>query len=175
MSDDAKRAIFAARAETLARELQTARSGEDDLEVVEFLLAHEKYAVESVLVREVYPLKDLTFVPCTPSFVLGIVNVRGQILTVIDIKRFFELPEKGFSDLNKVIIVRAGRMELGILADTILGVRLLPLKELQSSLPTLTGIRAEYLRGVTGERTIVLDVARILADEKIIVHEEVAA
>ena len=167
--------ILEARAKALAIEPLAGHAGEEEIEVVEFLLAHEKYAVESVLVREVYPLKDLTFVPCTPPFVLGIVNVRGQILTVVDIKRFFELPAKGFSDLNKVIIVRAARMELGILADAILGVRRLPLKELQLSLPTLTGIRAEYLRGVTAERTIVLDVARILADEKIIVHEEVEA
>ena len=165
--------IFKARAKALAREPEAARATEDYLEVVEFLLAHEKFAVESAHVREVYPLKDLTTVPCTPPFILGIINVRGQIVTVIDIKRFFDLPEKGLTDLNKVIIVRTPRMELGILADTIIGVHLLSLKEIQPSLPTLTGIRAEYLRGVTSDRVVVLDVGRILADEKIIVHEEV--
>jgi purine-binding chemotaxis protein CheW len=63
------------------------------IEVVEFLLAHEKYGIESKCVREVYPLKELTPVPCTPSFVRSIINVRGKILSVIDIKKFFELPE----------------------------------------------------------------------------------
>jgi len=70
----------------------------------------------------------------------------GQILSVIDIKKFFGLPEKGLTDLNKVIVVRTQQMELGILADAVLGVRAIGLSDLQNSLPTLTGIRAEYLR-----------------------------
>lgn len=49
----------------------------------------------SEYVREIYPLKEFTPIPCTPPFVLGIINVRGQILSVIDIKKFFDLPEKG--------------------------------------------------------------------------------
>jgi len=174
-TQDSKQAILKARAKALAREPEREAATEEYLEVVEFLLAHERYAVESVHIREVYPLKDLTPVPCTPPFILGIVNVRGQILTVIDIKRFFDLPEKGLSDLNKVIIVHVGEIKLGILADAILSVRFLPLAEIQAPPPTLTGIRAEYLRGVTGERTVILDVSRILADEKIVVREEVAS
>src|SRR5439155_25417175 len=124
-------------------------------------------------VREVYPLKELTPLPCTPPFVLGIINVRGKILSVIDIKKFFDLPEKGLTDLNKVIIVHADEMELGILADALLGVRAIPLEELQPSLPTLTGIRAEYLKGVTKDRLVILDTEKILSDKGIIVHEEV--
>jgi purine-binding chemotaxis protein CheW len=115
----------------------------------------------------------MTPLPCTPSFVFGIVNIRGQILTVIDVKKFFELPDKGLTELNKVIVVRTPRLELGILADEIIGVRLIAPDELQSSLPTLTGVRAQYLRGVTSDRTVVLDVVRLLADEKLIVREEV--
>ena len=99
--------------------------------------------------------------------------MRGQILTVIDIKKFFELPDKGISDLNKVLILRLGNLELGILADVMLGVRSLPLDDLQASLPTLIGIRAEYLRGVTPDRLVVLDAERILAAQKIVVNEEV--
>ena len=140
---------------------------------MEFLLAYEKYGIESSYVREVYPMKELTPLPCTPPFILGIINVRGQIISVIDIKKFFDLPDKGLTDLNKVIIVTDGKMEFGILADVIPGVRSVALSELQPSLPTLTGVRAEYLKGVTEERFIILDVEKILSDEKIIVHEEV--
>jgi len=64
-------------------------------------------------------------------------------------------------------------MEFGILADTILGVRNMPLGDLQPSLPTLTGIREEYLRGVTRERVVVLDARKLLSDEKIIVNEQI--
>ena len=118
-------------------------------------------------------MKELTPLPGTPPFVLGLINVRGQILSVIDIKKFFQLPEKGLTDLNKVIIVHTDKMELGILADAILGVRSIPLQEIQTSLPTLTGIRADFLRGVTKEPLVVLDGEKILSDRKIIVHEEV--
>jgi purine-binding chemotaxis protein CheW len=143
------------------------------LELLEFGLAEERYALEYRWVEEVCPLKDLTPLPRTPPFVRGIVNVRGRILPVFDLKRFFELPEKGLTDLHRIILVRDADLELGILADAIIGMRSVPADSLQSSLPTLTGIRGDYLKGVTAERLVVLDLARILADPKIIVHDEV--
>jgi purine-binding chemotaxis protein CheW len=117
-------------------------------------------------------LKELVPLPGTPPFVLGVTSVRGQILSVIDLKKFFELPDKGLTDLNKVIVVRADVMEFGILADAILGTRSIPLAEIQPSLATLTGIRSDYLRGVTKDRLVVLDAARIVSDQRIIVREE---
>ena len=136
-------------------------------------MAYERYGIESTYVSEVYPLKDLTPLPCTPAFVLGIINVRGQIISVLDLKKFFDLPEKGLTDLNKVIILRNEEMEFGILADVILGVVNVPLSYLQPTLPTLTGIREEYLKGITGERLVILDAGKLLSSRKIVVHEEV--
>ena len=104
---------------------------------------------------------------------LGIVNVRGEILSVIDIKKFFDLPEKGLTDLNKVIVLQSGNMLFGILADTIAGVRRIPLTDIQPSLPTLTGVREEYLKGVTPERLVILDAEKLLTDEGIVVQEQV--
>ena len=173
-----KKMILKDRARALAREPE-AETDVAYLRTVEFLLADERYAIESAYVHQVYPLKGLTSLPCTPAFVLGITNVRGEILSVIDIKRFFDLPDRGLSDLNKVIIVQMDEMRLGILADAILGTRAIPLPAIQPSLPTFTGIRAEYLQGVVAalpgmdERLIILDVERILSDERIIVHEQV--
>jgi purine-binding chemotaxis protein CheW len=71
--------------------------------------------------------------------------------------------------------VRHGKIELGILADLITGMRRVPLEAMQASLPTLTGIRAEYLKGVTADRLAVLDVSHILADHRQVVQEEVEA
>jgi len=173
-----KKRILKDRARDLAREPAT-ETDVTYLRTIEFLLADERYAIESAYVRQVYPLKGLTPLPCTPAFVMGITNVRGEILSVIDIKQFFDLPEQGLSDLNKVIIVQMDEMRVGILADAILGTRAIPLPEIQPSLPTFTGTRAEYLKGVVAslpgmdERLIVLDVERILSDERIIVHEQV--
>jgi len=167
------RRILKARAQALAREPKATEAATSQLEVVEFLLAYERYAVESRYVREVYPLDNLTPLPCAPAFVLGIVSVCGEIISVIDIKKFFELPEQGLTNLNRVIVLQSQGMVFGVLADAILGVRHLSLAELQPSLPTLIGIREKYLRGVTPERIVVLDAEKLLLDERIIVQEQV--
>jgi purine-binding chemotaxis protein CheW len=172
-SPEERKKILKARARALALEPHKEATREERKEILEFLLANETYGIESCYVREVYPLRELTPVPCTPPFVLGIINVRGRILPVIDIKKFFDLPQKGLTDLNKVIILQRNGMEIGILSDAILGNRSISLKEMQSSLPTLTDIRAEYLMGVTGERMVILDAAKILSDKRMIVHEQV--
>jgi purine-binding chemotaxis protein CheW len=169
---DERRKILRERAKLLGREFEDRGPAADSLEVVEFVLASERYGVESAFVREIYPLKDYTPLPCTPPFVLGVINVRGQILSVIDIKRFFDLPDKGLTDLNKVVILETRRMELGVLADAVLGVRSVTLGDLQPSLPTLTGIRVQYLRGVTSDSMVVLDAEALLSDSSIIVDED---
>ena len=143
------------------------------LELLEFRLASERYALETRHVQNVHPLRELTPLPCTPPFVLGIVNVRGRILPVLDLKKFFELPEQGLTDLHRIILVQGNDLDLGLLADVIVGVRSVAADSLQPSLPTLTGIRADYLKGIGEEGLVVLDLDRILADQKIIVHEEV--
>lgn len=169
-AEDTRR-ILKERALTLAREAVPAEAADTSIEVIEFLLAHERYAVASEYVREVYPLEDITPLPCTPAFMLGIVNVRGEILSVIDIKKFFDLPEKGLTDLNKVIVLESADMVFGIVADAISGVRRIPRADIQPSLPTLTGIREDYLLGVTAERVVILDAEKLLNDEKLIVNE----
>lgn len=164
--------ILAERAKVLARTVGEAQDA-DTLEIVEFMLAHERYGVETSFVREIHPLTNLTLLPCTPTFVLGIVNLRGEIVSVMDIKKFFDLPEKGLTDLNKIIVLQSELMRFGVLADVIHGVRRISVADIQPSLPTLTGIREQYLKGVTSERTIVLDAERLLADGGIVVQEQV--
>lgn len=171
--NDTEQQILKARAIALAREPEVRDAEGERIEIVEFLLADERYAIESTYIGEVYPLKDLTVLPCTPAFVLGIINLRGRILSVIDLHTFFDLPNRGLSDLNKVIVLHDGSMEFGLLADAIITARWIPRSALLPSLPTLTEIRAEYLLGVTAERLVVLDGGKILGDRRIVVHEEV--
>jgi purine-binding chemotaxis protein CheW len=163
--------VLEARARLSAREPVQRKAAAERLDVIEFLLAQERYGIATCYVREVLPLLELTPLPGVPSFVLGIANVRGQIVSVMDIKRFFDLPEKGMSNQNQLIVVRSGAMELGILADEVLGVTSIAREELQPPLPTMTGIRAEYLRGLTAEGLAVLEIERILADRGIIVEK----
>lgn len=171
-SSEEKRTVLRSRAKRLAQELEKRGADTDCLDVLEFLLAHETYAIETGFVREVYPMMELTPLPCTPAFVFGLINIRGQILTVMDMKKFFDLPERGITNLNRVIVVRKDAMELGILADEIIGIRSIPASELQPPLSIMTGIYADYLKGITGERIIVLDMERLLTDRRLIVHEE---
>jgi len=144
LSADEKRSIPEARAQALAKEPKGDIIEREHLEIIQFRLASETYGIETKFVREVYPLKDFTPLPCTPGFVLGVVNVRGQILSVVDLKTFFNIPEKGLGEMNKAIAIRNERIEFGILADIILGVQLIALDEIQISIPTVTGVGAEY-------------------------------
>ncbi len=166
-----KKKILRARAKLLAMGTE-GKEPEESIEVLEFLLSYERYGLETFHIREVSVLKDITPLPGTPPFVSGIINVRGKVLSVIDLKKFFELPEKGLGDLNKVIILSSPSMEFGILADTVLSIRKIPLNDLQPFLPTLTGIRRDYLKGITGDRLVVLDAGKLLSDKGLQVHEE---
>lgn len=165
------RAILRSRARALARKSATAEAPDEILQLIEFVLAGERYGVEPHFVREVYPLRDFTPLPGVPSFVLGIVNVRGEILSVVNLKKFFDLPEVGLGQLNKLIILHSERMEFGVLADEILGTRAIARSALQPAPPTISGIGGAYLRGVSGDGLIVLDGEKILSDEKMIVHQ----
>lgn len=167
------RRILAERAAALARPSAAAPDQDERIEVVEFVLARERYALAAGRVRELHPLENLTPLPCTPAYVLGIVNLRGEILSVIDLKKFFDLPDAGLTDLDKLIVLQSESMRLGILADAVAGVRSLPRARIQPPLPTLTGIREVYLLGVTPDRVAVLDADRLLADPALIVHEQV--
>ncbi len=140
---------------------------------LEFLLSEERYAIDSTYVSEVVPLKELTPLPCTPAFVIGIINVRGKILSVINLKEFFDLTIKGISNLNRVIVVKHRDIELGILADEISGNTIINIDKLQTKVSTISEANKKFIIGVTDERLIVLDVRELLLSDRIIIDEEV--
>jgi len=161
------------RALALARAPQADASTDATLELLEFKLASERYAIETRHVVEVHPLRDLTPLPGTPPFIRGIVNLRGRILPVLDLKKFFDLPEQGVTDLHRIIVVRGNDLEFGLLADVVASVRSVGVDTLVPALPTLSQIGAEYLMGVSDQRLVVLDLDRVFADPRIVVHDEV--
>ncbi len=171
------RAILRHRAELLARELPRDAEAGALLGVVEFALGRERYAFLAEHVCEVLRMENFSPLPCAPRWVAGVMNVRGQILTVLDIGAWLELPRSGLAEVNNIILLRSAShgARVGVLADAILGVRTLRADALQTSLPTLSGLRAGILRGVTADRLVVLDAAKLLADEALLVREEAAA
>jgi purine-binding chemotaxis protein CheW len=164
--------ILEARARAAAKPAATPDDVER-LEVLTFSLAGETYGVETRHVRDVCQLKDLTAIPCTPPFVAGVMNLRGQVLAILDLRKFFELPARGLTELNRVLVLKGGDNEFGLLADSIAGLCFVTVSDLQEGLPTLTGIRERFLRGVTGQMLAVLDGARLLSDSALKVNEQV--
>lgn len=172
--DDALQArdrVLRARAQALAGVRGDAPMDRVDLLVFE--LAQERYALALDHVREVCPLAALVPVPCTPRFVLGIINLRGEICPVIDLRRLFNLPERGLSNATRAVVLRHGEREFGLLADVVVGVLALARNSIHAAPPTLTGIQAEFLQGVAEDGLIVLDAPRILAHPSMVVREHV--
>ncbi|HEY5996068.1 MAG TPA: chemotaxis protein CheW [Candidatus Deferrimicrobiaceae bacterium] len=167
--------IFERRAAMLAKPPPAPGATQGLLEIVEFRVGAERYAIETTWVREVYHARAITIVPGTPEFVLGIINVQGRIISVIDIRSFFGLRGREASEEIRVLILRSDEMEFAVLADEIVGVSRIAPGELQATLPTLQGSRIEYLKGITNDRMTVLDAGKMLADPGLVVDEEVQA
>lgn len=166
--------ILRRRARALAARADTA-SAHPRVEALRFQLGAERYAIECRHALEVHALRNLAPVPCCPPHVVGVVSARGRMLPVIDLRKFFELPQAGLADLHRVIHIRAEGVEWGLLADLALDTFELDPATLQPPPATLAGARAEYVLGVTAEPLIVLDVARIARDPRLTVDEQVGA
>ena len=165
-------AVLRERARELAKPKEVEDPGMRLVELVEFRLGQEHYAFPSSEVREVFPLTEITTLPSLPPFVLGVANVRGRILSVIDIRRLLDFGDTGLTNLNRAIILYGNGMELAVLADQIVGVYASDADKWQRSLPTLSGRREEYLKGVTKEQVVVLDAAKLLASRDLLVGAE---
>ncbi len=171
MSPEKMQAILEERARALAR---VAKVGEGEgMQLVVFSLANETYGIPTDYVREVQPLQHVSPVPCTPNFVVGMINIRGSIYSVIDIRGFFGVPKQEITDLTKVILVNAVGLEVGILADDVSGEMSVPLAEIKPPLAAQATAKEEYVQGVTKDMLIILNLEALMRDERVIVHEEV--
>ncbi len=171
---DEKTMILRQRAKEMAkRPAKDSDIAEESIELVEFTLAGERYALEAKHIREVYPLRGLTPVPCTPSFIVGIINVRGQLMAVTDLREFFELPTGELTPESMAIILESSTMDLAILAGSVVGDMRIPVSRIHPNLPTLKGVQARFMKGVTKDGLAVLDAEDLLSDNSLVVREEV--
>lgn len=167
-----KEEILRVRANAMAREAAKAAAAGEYVEVVEFLLAGERYGIESAFIREVQSLREVAPLAGTPPFIMGITNIRGEVLAVVDLRTIFGLPAAGLTDASRVLVLNDERMRFGLVADAVLATRKIPAESIQPSLPTLTGVREKYLRGVTAEGEVILSATALLTDESLIVAED---
>lgn len=163
--------ILRARARTLARRVITEDTSHHYVDALYFTLAGETYALPVEFLEDVFILRDITPVPCTPPFVMGIVAIRGQIFSIINLKTLFEMPSRAGTPLRMVLLLAHNAMTFGIAVDGILGVQSLAVDMLQPPPSTLVGFRADYVQGVTGDTVIVLDGYKMLTDSRLVVQE----
>lgn len=164
------RAILEERARELARS-PLSPVVEERLEVVVFALAQERYALETEHVREVLPLVDLALVPGGPDFLVGVINLRGQLLPIVDPRKILGLATRGLSDQAVVVVLGNERAEFGILVDAVQAVTALPTQSLRELPETVGSVAAGYLRGVTSDALILIDGTALLRDPRLIVDQ----
>jgi purine-binding chemotaxis protein CheW len=166
--------LLSERARRLARRDAEAPAGEV-LQILTFALGRERYAIETRFVREVAKLSDFTPVPSTPSFVVGIIGFRGDVLALIDLRRFLGREQVGLSDLSRVIVLGLEHAEVGVLADAVDSLDQLPVASLSDAPDSVARIGREHVRGVTRDALILLDGATLLEDPRLVVDDTRAA
>lgn len=159
------------RAIALARSPNDENKAGECLEVAEFILSKEHYGIETAYLREIHPVRQLAVLPGAPSFVSGLVSIRGQIIVVINLKVFFDLPDDKCNERKQVLIVESEGRKVGFLADAVQHIRRFPLDDLRPPLPTLTGVKSEFIRGITNDRIVLLDANRVINSEKILIND----
>jgi purine-binding chemotaxis protein CheW len=165
--------VLRERAQALAKPLDEAPRPAEELALLVFSLVGERYGVEMAHVLEVLPLRDLMPVPRTPSFVLGVMNHRGRILSVLDLRGLLELAGRGVVEGSRVVAVEAGGMTFGVFAEAVMGTVTVGAHEVAPLPVILSGDRPAFLRGVTGEMVALLDLEALARDPRITVNDEV--
>lgn len=171
LSPERAQAVMNERARALARPVTDPAPARDAIEILTFALGRERYAIETRFVREVARLSEFTPVPSAPEFILGIVNLRGEVLAVVDLRKFLGIDSGGVTDLSRVVVLGTEEAELGILADSVDAVERLPPARILEPPVSVAGIAREYLRGVTSDALIVLSGAALLEDERLVVDQ----
>jgi len=152
------------RAEQYAAPPRERKVDEDALTVLAFDLGGERYGVDVMLVRGVRALSKIARVPGIPPFYRGVVNVRGQILTVLDLRTFFDIPVADEETMPpELVIVRSNNLEIGLLAHGVSGVVTVP----REAIVPADNIR--YALGVTADHLVLLNIEQMFDDDRLIV------
>jgi purine-binding chemotaxis protein CheW len=170
LSPERARAVLEDRARKLAQRPEES-SGETPLELLCFGLAGERYAVESFHVMQVLALVDLTRVPGAPAHLLGVTNLRGQVLPVFDLRVLLGISQPGLNDMSRLLVLGHDEAELGILADSVDEIIQLDPGELYDGVQPLAGFERACLRGLTRDALIVLNGAELLADRRLFLDD----
>lgn len=149
--------------------LATADKNDEILQWVTYNLEGENYGINVMQVQEVLRYTEIAPVPGAPHYVLGIINLRGNVVTVIDTRERFGLPPAEPTDNTRIVIIEADEQVVGILVDSVAEVVYLRGSEIDSAPNVGTEESAKFIQGVcnrNGELLILVDLNKLLTDDE---------
>ena len=150
-----------------ATEAKAGKISSDEVQLVGFRLSEEEYAVGISEVQEIIRVPEITKVPKAPSFVEGVINLRDKVLPIISLRKRFGLEDVEKTSSLRIIVVNAGEVSMGMIVDSVSEVLRLPKDTIEPPPPIVSGIDAEYLKGIgkleEGKRLLLLlDLVKLL-------------
>ena len=140
---------------------------QDEQQLVVFDLASESYGVDIGAVREIIRLQEITQVPRTPEFVEGVINLRGKVIPVIDLRRRFGLLIGEENKDNRIVVVDIGGQDIGVIVDAVTEVLRISSELVEPPSSVITTSESEYLLGIAkldGRMIILLDLQEVLSE-----------
>ncbi|GGC97860.1 MULTISPECIES: chemotaxis protein CheW [Halopseudomonas] len=148
----------------------TAQGAEDPiLQWVTFRLDNESYGINVMQVQEVLRHTEIAPVPGAPSYVLGIINLRGNVVTVIDTRQRFGLTPAPITDNTRIVIIEADKQVVGILVDSVAEVVYLRQSEIETAPNVGTDESAKFIQGVcnkNNELLILVDLEKMMTEDE---------
>jgi purine-binding chemotaxis protein CheW len=150
--------------------MQTIKSDET-VQVIVFNLGDEKYGVDISQVREIIRPTQITRIPNAPDFVEGVINLRGQITTIINLRKRFGMEPKEIDNDTRIIVVEYDNAVIGMMVDTVNEVKYLSTDDIEA-LPSIITAReeAKFLKGVgklPDSLLILIDLNKVLSEDEI--------
>ncbi|GAB4185038.1 MAG: chemotaxis protein CheW [Calditrichia bacterium] len=140
------------------------------IQLVSFKVGEEEFGVNILQVHEINRMTEITRVPKAPDFVEGVINLRGKIIPIIDLRKRFELPTKERDKDTRIVVVEISGQTIGFVVDSVSEVLRLPKNAIDDAPDLVTGIDAEYIKGVgkmENKLLILLDLEKILTKKEV--------
>ncbi|MDB5069964.1 MAG: cheW [Candidatus Eremiobacteraeota bacterium] len=137
----------------------------DTIQVVSFKLGSEEYGVDIAQVQEINRMVAVTHVPRAPQFMEGVINLRGQLIPIIDLRARFGMPRAEHTKNTRIVVTEIGTKRVGMVVDSVSEVLRLDVAQIEPAPEMITGVDTEYIRGVgkiEDRLIILLDLAKII-------------
>lgn len=144
----------------------TQRRDDELLQLVTFSTGDEEFGVDILRVQEIIRTMAITKVPKAPEFVEGVINLRGKVIPIIDLRRRFGLQPKEHDKHTRIIVIEINTMIVGFVVDSVSEVLRIPASTVEPPPPVVAGLESEYISGVgklEDRLLILLDLDRLLS------------